>query len=142
MPAPASQSPWSRGVARRRVAALVALAPLLAGCTGVSRLPPTALDDSGVNRCTIADHGRCIALTGREVIEDGRQGTWSRHWFRMSYIGRACREQYGTTVGVLIESVFAVPHYASIAIVNGAAALTAPLNAEDGDRDAGSSGAE
>ncbi|MDZ7787020.1 MAG: hypothetical protein U5K73_02440 [Halofilum sp. (in: g-proteobacteria)] len=106
---------------------LPAMVLLLGGCTSVSRLPPTALDDSGVNRCTIADHGRCIALTGQEVIEDGRSGTWSRHWFRMSYIGRACHEQYGTTVGVLVESVFAIPHYASIAVVNGAAAFIAPF---------------
>ena len=72
-----------------------------------------------VNKCTPLDHLKCVYITGVEVIEDGLQGKATRHWWRKSYIGRACTEQYGNTFGNVFEGFFAVPHYFMIAVVNG-----------------------
>lgn len=75
--------------------------------------------NSYVNKCTPIDHLKCVYITGVEVIEDGLQGKATRHWWRKSYIGHACTEQYGNTFGNIFEGFFAVPHYFMIAIVNG-----------------------
>ena len=72
-----------------------------------------------VNKCTPLDHLKCVYITGKEVYEDGRQGKSTRHWWRMSYIGRACKDQHGSKFGHAFEGFFAVPHYISIAIANG-----------------------
>lgn len=103
------------------------LALLCSGCTAVSSRPPSPDAEQVVDACTLADHLKCIQLTGAETIEDGVHGEWTRHWFRMSYIGRACTREYGIVTGVVIESLFALPHYGSIAIVNGASTLAAPF---------------
>ncbi len=72
-----------------------------------------------VNRCTLRDHLKCVYITGREVYSDGSVGKTTRHWWRMSYIGRACVAQYGLILGTIYEAIFAVPHYISIALGNG-----------------------
>jgi len=74
-----------------------------------------------VNKCTPLDHLKCIYITGSETIEDGLKGEATRHWWRMSYIGQACTKQYGTTFGYIFEGVFAIPHYITMALVNGGA---------------------
>ena len=71
-----------------------------------------------VNRCTPKHHLRCIYITGVEVYKDGASGKSTRHWWRMSYIGRACANQYGNFLGNLYEAFFAVPHYIAIAAGN------------------------
>jgi len=71
-----------------------------------------------VNRCTPWHHLKCIYITGKEVFKDGKDGRSTRHWWRMSYIGRACVNEYGTIVGTIYEGLFAIPHYISIAIGN------------------------
>jgi hypothetical protein len=86
---------------------------------------PPELGDSS---CNFTGHLQCIYLTGKETLSDGLEGKWTRHWFRMSYIGRACEQQYGRTTGVVLESLFALPHYFLIGIGNGAAAMVAPFN--------------
>jgi len=69
-----------------------------------------------VNHCTPWNHVKCVLITGTEVFEDGRDGKKVRHWWRMSYIGRACTERYGTTFGKIFEGVWVVPHYTGVAI--------------------------
>lgn len=106
---------------------------LLAACTSVAPDPyaepgagPSPAEQT-VNACNLRGHLQCIHLTGKEVLEDGAQGQWTRHWWRMSYIGRACEEQYGRTTGVIVEGLFAVPHYFAIGFGNAAAAMTYPF---------------
>lgn len=72
-----------------------------------------------VNKCTPWHHLKCVYITGGEVVEDGLQGKATRHWWRKSYIGQACTETYGKTFGNIFEAFFVVPHYLSIAILNG-----------------------
>lgn len=72
-----------------------------------------------VNKCTPWHHLICVSVTASEVYEDGRAGIATRHWWRMSYIGRACSDQYGIVFGKLFEGFFAIPHYISIAMGNG-----------------------
>ena len=69
-----------------------------------------------VNQCTPWDHMKCVMITGTEVFEDGRDGKKVRHWWRMSYIGRACSDRYGTTFGKIFEGIWVVPHYTGVAI--------------------------
>jgi len=71
---------------------------------------------STVNHCTPWDHMKCVLITGGEVFEDGRDGKKVRHWWRMSYIGRACSKRYGTTFGRIFEGMWVVPHYTGVAI--------------------------
>lgn len=83
---------------------------------------PTPLFERGirnVNKCTPWHHLQCVYITGTEVYNDGREGQSTRHWWRMSYIGRACTAQYGTTFGQIFEGFFAIPHYIGIGIGNG-----------------------
>jgi hypothetical protein len=61
----------------------------------------------------------CVYITGTEVYEDGSEGKSTRHWWRMSYIGRACKEKYGRRFGKIFEGIFAVPHYIGVGIGNG-----------------------
>jgi hypothetical protein len=45
-------------------------------------------------------------------------GNFSKHWFKMSYIGRACINKHGKRVGVFMETVWAVPHYLGVGMFN------------------------
>ena len=72
-----------------------------------------------VNKCTPWHHAMCVYITGTEVYADGSEGESTRHWWRMSYIGRACTEKYGSRFGKIFEGVFAIPHYIGVAIGNG-----------------------
>jgi hypothetical protein len=71
-----------------------------------------------VNRCTPWHHLRCIYITGKEVFKDGKNGKATRHWWRMSYVGRVCVDKYGKFLGTIYESLFAIPHYAAMAVGN------------------------
>ncbi|MFS4469741.1 hypothetical protein [Maribacter sp. 2210JD10-5] len=71
-----------------------------------------------MNRCTPFQHLKCVYITGKEVFKDGRAGKSTRHWWRMSYIGRACVDQYGTVAGNIYEGLFAIPHYSAMAVGN------------------------
>ena len=72
-----------------------------------------------VNKCTPWHHLQCVYITGSEVYQDGRNGKHTRHWWRMSYIGRACSDQYGKTFGHIFEGLFVVPHYIGVGLGNG-----------------------
>lgn len=72
-----------------------------------------------VNQCTPWHHLKCIYTTGTEVYEDGREGKGTRHWWRMSYIGRACTDKYGKTFGKIFEGMWVIPHYAGVGLGNG-----------------------
>ncbi len=87
-----------------------------------------------VSECTFKAHMQCIYLTASETIDDGRQAKWTRHWFRMSYIGRACEAQYGKTTGIVLESLFAIPHYLGIAIGNTLSVVQYPLDQGQADK--------
>ena len=80
-----------------------------------------------IGGCNIIEHMKCVYITGKETLQDGLQGKWTRHWFRMSYIGRACEREYGSTLAILLESLFAIPHYTLIAIGNSIAAIASPF---------------
>ncbi len=71
-----------------------------------------------VNRCTPWHHLKCVYITGKEVFKDGKEGRSTRHWWRMSYIGRACVDQYGKFLGAIYEALFAVPHYLAMGVGN------------------------
>ena len=82
----------------------------------------TSLYEKGlreVNYCTPWHHLKCVMITGTEVYEDGRDGKKVRHWWRMSYIGRACKERYGKVFGIIFEGLFVVPHYTGVAVGSG-----------------------
>ncbi len=68
--------------------------------------------------CSHRGHVECIRIAGREVFKHGSEGRWSEHWWRMSYIGRACEEKLGRPKGVFLESLFAVPHYMAMGVIN------------------------
>ncbi len=72
-----------------------------------------------VNHCTPWDHMKCVMITGTEVYEDGRDGKKVRHWWRMSYIGRACTDRHGKVFGTIFEGIWAIPHYTGVAIGSG-----------------------
>ncbi len=72
-----------------------------------------------VNKCTPWHHLQCVYITGTEVYKDGSEGKSTRHWWRMSYIGRACTAQHGTAFGKIFEGFFAIPHYIGVGIGNG-----------------------
>lgn len=80
-----------------------------------------------LNGCNIIEHAKCIYITGKETMQDGLNRKWTRHWFRMSYIGKACEKEHGRTTAVILESLFAIPHYFFIAIGNGVAAIFSPF---------------
>jgi len=71
-----------------------------------------------VNRCTPRQHLKCVYITAKEVFKDGKEGKSTRHWWRMSYIGRACVDQYGRVLGNIYEALFAIPHYMAMAVGN------------------------
>lgn len=81
-----------------------------------------------VNRCTPWHHLKCVYITGKEVFKDGKEGRSSRHWWRMSYIGKACVDQYGKFLGTIYESLFAIPHYMAMAVGNGVGLLSYGIN--------------
>ncbi len=99
-------------------------------------LPPgqKARQKLQVNQCTPWDHLKCIYITGKEVYQDGREGKASRHWWTMSYIGRACKKQHGKTFGNIFEAVFAVPHYIGVALGNGIGILVFWLRGPENNR--------
>lgn len=72
-----------------------------------------------INKCTPWHHLKCVYITGTEVYRDGSTGNSTRHWWRMSYIGRACTAKHGTRFGRIFEGVFALPHYIGVAVGNG-----------------------
>ncbi|MBL4592702.1 MAG: hypothetical protein JKX68_02680 [Flavobacteriales bacterium] len=72
-----------------------------------------------VNHCTPWHHAQCVLITGTEVYEDGRDGKKGRHWWRMSYIGRACTDKYGKVLGTIFEGIWAIPHYTGVVIGSG-----------------------
>jgi len=72
-----------------------------------------------VNKCTPWHHLKCIYITGTEVYKDGSEGYSTQHWWRMSYIGRACTAKHGSRFGKIFEGVFAIPHYIGVALGNG-----------------------
>ncbi len=74
------------------------------------------LGSTTVNNCTPWHHLKCVAITGTEVFEDGRDGKKVRHWWRMSYIGQACSEKHGKVFGKIFEGFFAVPHYTGVLV--------------------------
>ena len=106
---------------------------VLGGCTSIQSMPD--IQEDRLTGCNFVQHLRCIYLTGGETIDDGLQLKWTRHWFQMSYIGRACERQYGRTVALILESLFAIPHYAFIAIGNGFAAMASPFSSPELDED-------
>lgn len=82
-------------------------------------LAPFVRGTKVVNQCTPWHHVKCVFITGSEVYKDGSAGKSTRHWWRMSYIGRACTEKYGTVFGKIFEAVFVIPHYMGVALGNG-----------------------
>ena len=78
------------------------------------------IDTPKVNDCTPKSHLKCVYITFQEVYKDGSEGKSTRHWWRMSYIGKACTKQHGTTFGQIFEGAFAIPHYLGVGIGNGA----------------------
>ncbi len=84
-----------------------------------------------MNACNPRGHLQCIYLTGRETLEDAAQLQWTRHWWRMSYIGRACEQQYGRRTGVILEAAFALPHYSAMAIGNALGTLSYPFRRDE-----------
>ncbi len=80
-----------------------------------------------VNNCTPLDHFKCVYITGKEVYEDGRNGIKTKHWWRMSYIGQACRDQHGKVFGTIFEGIFVIPHYTGVALGNGIGILVRVL---------------
>lgn len=100
---------------------------LFSGCTSIST-HPKSIDVANIpTACNFREHLKCISLTSRETVQDSYEGKFTRHWFKMSYIGQACEKEHGRTVGVLLEGLFAIPHYTAIAIGNSAFALAAPF---------------
>lgn len=111
------------GVSQFRSCLILAICLCAVACTSVKPMPEDPPGLTEVDACNLNGHLRCIYLTGKETIDDGLQRKWTRHWFRMSYIGKACERQHGRTTAVILESLFAVPHYFSMAIGNAAAAV-------------------
>lgn len=112
----------------------------LGGCTTVAKNPydqpgaPPSPSRQAVDACTPLGHLQCIYLTGRETLEDAANLQYTFHWWRMSYIGRACEKQYGRTTGVILEALFAIPHYTAMAIGNALGTLAAPFHDTSEDR--------
>jgi hypothetical protein len=74
--------------------------------------------DNPVEYCNAKGHALCIKVTAKEVFEDGANGRWSDHWYRMSYIGEACVNEHGKSKGKALEAVFAPGHYFAMFWVN------------------------
>ena len=72
-----------------------------------------------VNQCTPWHHLKCIYTTGKETYRDARSGKKTKHWWTMSYIGRACTSTYGKFFGIIYEVIFVLPHYIGVAIATG-----------------------
>ncbi len=89
-------------------------------------MPDTARDDLP-DACNLIEHFKCVYVTGKETLEDGFEGKFTRHWWRMSYIGEACQRRYGKNFSYVFEAFFAIPHYSAIAIGNTGAALLSPF---------------
>jgi len=109
---------------------LVFCLPIMA-CTSIKQMPENAPGYTEVDSCNFENHIKCVNLTKKETISDGLERKWTRHWFRMSYIGKACEREHGRVSAVITESMFAIPHYAYLAIVNSAAAIVSPFVAKD-----------
>ncbi|KAA1245997.1 hypothetical protein [Aquimarina sp. RZ0] len=71
-----------------------------------------------VDQCSLKGHLRCVYTTGKEVYRDGRNGKKTKHWWTMSYIGRACVRKWGKKTGFFYEALFVIPHYIGIGIGN------------------------
>jgi len=110
-----------------KVLFFLALVCLMNACSSIQPMDNPAQGDLDVQACNFQSHLKCIALTARETTQDGLQQKWTRHWFRMSYIGKACEKQYGHTTGVVLEGLFAIPHYFVIGLINGSSTLISPF---------------
>ena len=106
---------------------LLVFSLFVVACTSIKPMPDNPVGLTAVDSCNIKGHMMCVYLTGKETLSDGFEGKWTRHWFRMSYIGKACEQQYNRTTAVILESLFAIPHYSLIAIGNGATAIVSPF---------------
>ena len=97
---------------------LLALAFILTvACSCSSTLPPRPLETE-VEDCSPLDHLKCMYQTGLESYLDGRDGNPSRHYFRWSYIGLACKKQLGSVGGGFVEGLFIIPHYIGVGAMN------------------------
>jgi len=118
----------------------VLLVTLAASCTAIQDDQGQPTDEvlfaagQQVGKCTFKAHMQCIYLTASETIDDGRQVKWTRHWFRMSYIGRACEAQYGKATGIALESLFAIPHYLGIGVGNTLSVFLYPFDQAQADK--------
>jgi hypothetical protein len=74
--------------------------------------------ENPIQYCNRKGHALCVKITAKEVFEDGSKGKWSRHWKRMSYIGKACVSEHGEEKGKALEAVFAPGHYFAMFWVN------------------------
>jgi len=101
---------------------LVALLQTIS-CTSVRPMPADSIGLTTISSYNVIEQVKCAILTTKETIDDGFEGKWARHWFRMSYIGKTCERQYGRTTAVILESIFAIPHYFIIAVTNSTTAL-------------------
>lgn len=126
-----------------RTGLILALALVtLGGCTTVAINPydqpgaPPSPSQQAVDACNPLGHLQCIYLTGKETLNDAANMQYTFHWWRMSYIGRACEKQYGRTTGVILEALFAIPHYTAMAIGNSLGTLAAPFRNNNEDRKA------
>ena len=110
-----------------KLATLLLCVALTNACASMQAMSEDYSGDNLPNACNIKEHFKCIALTGKETIEDGLEGKFTRHWWQMSYIGKACQKRYGRTTAVILESLFAIPHYTMIALGNGITGLLSPF---------------
>jgi len=94
--------------------------------------PPSTGEFAKVEHCTPFDHAKCVYTTAAEVYRDGRSGKVSKHWGRMSYIGRAYTTRFGKVIGILYEGLFIVPHYVGIGIANVSGIIVYALRGEKG----------
>jgi hypothetical protein len=99
---------------------VIGLLVLLVGSSfhGQAIPPDDSTATNPVRQCSPKGHWQCVKLTAEEVFFDGVRGKWSRHWWRMSYIGRACKHEKSKAAGHIIEGIFAVPHYIGVGIMN------------------------
>lgn len=102
-------------------------------CTSIKQMPADSIGLTAISSCNVIEQVKCAILTTKETIDDGGNGEWTRHWFRMSYIGKTCEKQYGRTTAVILESIFAVPHYSIIAISNSISAISSIFVEIDND---------
>lgn len=90
----------------------------LNSCSSYTKKDEVSNNLPNVGHCHPIDHLKCIYRTGLETIEDGSNAEWTRHWWRTSYIGKACIKDLGSVGGYILEGIFAIPHYIGVGIGN------------------------